>query len=51
MIFVWDCAVSTKRVINATMARANFFNGFPHISDEIRQAIGRGCAGAQDFPE
>jgi hypothetical protein len=51
MIFVWDCAVSTKRVMNETMARAIFFNGIPHVSDEIRQVIGRGCAGAQYFPE
>jgi hypothetical protein len=37
--------------MSKTNARANFFNGFPHVSDEIRQVIGRGCADAQDFPE
>jgi hypothetical protein len=51
MTLVCDCAVSTKSVINEIMARAIFINGFLHVSDEIRQAISRGCAGAQDFPE
>jgi hypothetical protein len=51
MTFVCDCAVTTNKVSNETIARANFFNGFPHVSDEIRQVIGQGCADAQDLPE